>query len=207
MENQLIIESLNGNKKSLEKLIKSIDGYVYNLSIRFLWNKSDAEDATQEILIKVITNLGKFEEKSKFNTWVYRIAVNYLVNLKRKTSFEKTPISFSKFSKDLSNIKEPVSYDAPDKDLLDKEMKTGCTLAMLQCLDRELRMVFILGSVLKIKSNIASEILGITPANFRKRLEKSRKLIGSFLGSNCGVYNPKNKCRCKRKKCKNLLEL
>ena len=81
MENQLIIESLNGNKKSLEKLIKSIDGYVYNLSIRFLWNKSDAEDATQEILIKVITNLGKFEEKSKFNTWVYRIAVNYLVNL------------------------------------------------------------------------------------------------------------------------------
>lgn len=196
MENQLITDSLNGNKKSLEKLIKSIDGFVYNLSIRFLWNKSDAEDATQEILIKVITNLGKFEGKSKFNTWVYRIAVNYLVNLKKKNSFEETPITFSKFSKELTSLKEPVSYDAPDKDLLDKEMKTGCTLAMLQCLNRELRMAFILGSVLKIKSNIASEILGITPANFRKRLEKSRNLIGSFLDSNCGVYNPKNRCRC-----------
>lgn len=196
MENQLIADSLNGNKESLERLIKSIDGFVYNLSLRFLWNKTDAEDATQEILIKVITNLGKYEGKSKLNTWVYRIAVNYLINQKKKSSFEKRPITFSQFSEELNSLKEPVSYDAPDKDLLDKEMKTGCTLAMLQCLNRELRMVFILGSVLNIKSNVAGEILGITPVNFRKRLEKSRKLIGGFLDSNCGVYNPENKCRC-----------
>ena len=53
MEEKLIKSCLVGNKKSLEKLIKSIDDLVYNLSLRFLWNKADAEDATQEILIKI----------------------------------------------------------------------------------------------------------------------------------------------------------
>ncbi len=198
MEEQLIKDSLAGNKKSLEKLIKSIEGLVYNLSLRFLWNKADAEDSTQEILIKIITNLSKFNGKSKFDTWVYRVSTNYLINLKKST-FEKHPMSFSSFSEELNIIKEPVSYDLPDKYLLEKEMKTGCTLAMLQCLSRDLRIVFILGSVLKIKSNIGSEILEITPDNFRKRLEKSRKLIDSFMNSNCGVYNPKNSCRCNNK--------
>tara|TARA_R110000765_G_scaffold426726_1_gene543780 strand:+ start:3317 stop:4117 length:801 start_codon:yes stop_codon:yes gene_type:complete len=198
MEEQLIKDSLAGNKKSLEKLIKSIEGLVYNLSLRFLWNKADAEDATQEILIKIITNLSKFNGKSKLDTWIYRVSTNYLINLKKST-FEKHPMSFSSFSEELNMIKEPVSYDLPDKYLLEKEMKTGCTLAMLQCLSRDLRIVFILGSVLKIKSNISSEILEITPANFRKRLEKSRKLIDSFMNSNCGVYNPKNPCRCNSK--------
>lgn len=198
MEEQLIKSCLAGNKKSLEKLIKSINDLVYNLSLRFLWNKADAEDATQEILIKVITNLSMYKGKSSFKTWVYRIATNYLINQK-KTTFEKKPITFSAFSEELNAIKEPVNYELPDKDLLEKEMKTGCTLAMLQCLNRDLRIAFILGSILKIKSNVACEVIEISPENFRKRLEKSRRLIRTFLNSNCGVYNLNNTCRCNKR--------
>ena len=198
MEEKLIKSCLVGNKKSLEKLIKSIDDLVYNLSLRFLWNKADAEDATQEILIKIITNLSKYEGKSKFKTWVYRVATNHLINLK-KTTLENRSITFDHFSEELNSIKEPVSYELPDKDLLEKEMKTGCTLAMLQCLNRDLRIVFILGSILNIKSNVACEIVEISPENFRKRLEKSRNLIRTFLRYNCGVYNTNNKCRCNKR--------
>lgn len=197
-ENDLIKSCIEGNKQSFEKLINSIQPLVFNLSLRFLWNRLDAEDATQEILIKIITNLSKFDGRSKFHTWVYRVSTNYLINLKQ-TSLEKTSISFSSFSTELNSIKEPVSYDFPDKDLLEKEMKTGCTLAMLQCLNRDLRIAFILGSILKIKSSVACEIIEISPENFRKRLEKSRKLIRSFLNSNCGVYKPENKCRCNKR--------
>jgi len=199
MEEKTLIKScLEGNKQSLEKLINSIQSLVFNLSLRFLWNRMDAEDATQEILIKVITNLSKYDGRSKFSTWAYRIATNYLINLKQ-TSLERTFTSFDIFSADLNSNKELTSYDQADKDLLEKEMKTSCTLAMLQCLDRDLRMAFILGSVLKIKSNVASNIVETTPENFRKRLELSRKLIGGFLNSHCGVYNTKNKCRCNKR--------
>ena len=197
-EKELIKSCLEGDKQSLEKLIYSIQSLVFNLSLRFLWNRMDAEDATQEILIKIITNLSKYDGRSKFNTWVYRVATNYLINLKQ-TTLEKTFTSFNIFSADLYSIKEPISYEQPDKDLLEKEMKTGCTLAMLQCLDRDLRIAFILGSILKIKSNVASNIVKTTPENFRKRLELSRKLIGTFLDSHCGVYNPQNNCRCNKR--------
>lgn len=197
-ERELINSCLDGNKKSLEKLIYSIQGVVFNLSLRFLWNRMDAEDSTQEILIKIITNLSKFDGRSKFSTWSYRVATNYLINIKQ-TTLEQTFTSFDIFSADLNSAKELKSYDLADKDLLEKEMKTGCTLAMLQCLDRDLRIAFILGSILKIKSNIASSIVGTTPENFRKRLELSRKLIGGFLNSHCGVYNPNNFCRCNKR--------
>ena len=197
-EKELIKSCLEGNKHSLEKLITSIQGLIFNLSLRFLWNRMDAEDATQEILIKIITNLSKFEGRSKFNTWTYRVATNHLLNLKQ-TTLEKTFTSFDIFADDLSSIKEPISYELPDKDILEKEMKTGCTLAMLQCLDRDLRLAFILGTVFKLKSNVASSITETTPDNFRKRLELSRRIIGGFLNSYCGVYNPYNNCRCNKR--------
>ena len=158
----------------------------------------DAEDATQEILIKIITNLSKFNGRSKLDTWIYRVATNHLLNLKR-TTLEKTFTSFDIFANDLYSIKEPINYDLPDKNILEKEMKTGCTLAMLQCLDRDLRLAFILGTVFKLKSNVASIITETTPENFRKRLELSRKLIGGFLNSYCGIYNPYNNCRCNKR--------
>ncbi|UII30675.1 RNA polymerase sigma factor [Fulvivirga ulvae] len=197
-ERELIKSCLEGSKQSLTTLVKSVQGLVFNLSLRFLWERADAEDATQEILIKVITNLRKFKGNSKFDTWVYRIATNYLINLKT-TSLEKKLTSFDIFATDLQTFKGPVEYELPDKSLLEQELKTGCTLAMLQCLDRDLRMAFILGSVLKIKSSIAAKITGVTAENFRKRVELSRKLLGTFLNAHCGVYNTANTCRCSKR--------
>lgn len=194
-EQELIKKSLEGDKKSLEQLVHSVQGLVFNLSLRFLWSRMDAEDATQEILIKIVTNLSKFNGQSKFQTWAYRIATNYLINLK-KTKVETVLTSFDIYAEDLKNYKAPLDYNLPDKALLEKEMKVSCTLAMLQCLSRELRLTFILGSILKLKSNVGSEITNTTPENFRKRLEQSRKILGNFLNNNCGVYNPVNKCRC-----------
>jgi RNA polymerase sigma factor (sigma-70 family) len=195
---ELVKSSLDGNKKSLEELIGQIQSLIFNLALRFLWNRADAEDATQEILIKVVTNLSKFDGRSKFSTWTYRVAVNHLLNLKR-TTLEKTFVSFDAFAEDLSNFKVHSAYGLPDQGLMEKEIKVGCTLAMLQCLDRDLRMAFILGTVFRLKSKTASQIVGTTPDNFSKRIELSRKLIGSFLNSYCGVYNPYNHCRCNKR--------
>lgn len=194
-EKDLIKKCLEGDKKSLELLIHSVQGLLFNLSLRFLWDRMDAEDATQEILIKIIANLGKFKGQSKFQTWAYRLATNYLINVKR-TKVESVLTSFDIYADDLRHYTAPQDYNLPDKALLEKEMKISCTLAMLQCLNRELRVTFILGNILKIKSSVGAEIMGTSPENFRKRLEKSRKILGNFLNGNCGVYNPANSCRC-----------
>ena len=194
-EQELIKKCLEGDKKSWEQLIYSVQGLIFNLSLRFLWSRMDAEDATQEILLKIVTNLSKFNGQSKFQTWAYRAATNYLINLK-KTKVESVLTSFDIYADDLKNYKASLNYNLADKALLEKEMKVSCTLAMLQCLSRELRLTFILGSILKIKSSVGSEITNTTPENFRKRLEQSRKILSNFLNGNCGVYNPSNNCRC-----------
>lgn len=197
-EQELIQRCLEGDKQSLEKLINSVQPLVFNLALRFLWNRMDAEDATQEILIKVVTHLSKFDGRSKFSTWVYRISTNYLINQKQ-TKVETVLTSFDVYADDLKTYKAPTDYNLADKNLLEKEMKTSCTLAMLQCLSRELRLTFILGNILKLNSKIGAEITGTSPENFRKRLEQSRKILSNFLNDNCGVYNPANSCRCNKR--------
>jgi len=89
MENKLnlLVKKANeGDKKSLELVILEMNDLVYNLSLKMLLFPEDAEDATQEILIKVITHLSTFQYQSQFTTWVYRIATNYLITYKGKKS-------------------------------------------------------------------------------------------------------------------------
>ncbi len=89
-EIHILIEKANeGDKKSLELIVCEVQDLVYNLSLKMLLYPEDAKDATQEILIKVITHLSTFNHKSKFSTWVYRVATNYLItcNGKRTEKF------------------------------------------------------------------------------------------------------------------------
>jgi len=79
----LVKRAIEGDKVALKGIIESIQDDVYYLALRMLANPEDAQDAAQEILIKVITNLSSFEFKSKFKTWVYRIAANYLISNKK----------------------------------------------------------------------------------------------------------------------------
>ncbi|WP_420387049.1 RNA polymerase sigma factor [Roseivirga sp.] len=195
---ETIQKALEGDKRSLESIVNTIQPLIFNLSLRFLWQRADAEDATQEILIRVLTQLGKFEYRSKFETWVYRIATNHLLNQK-ESRLEKNLRTFQVFAEDLKTTGIIADQTQADSGLLEKEMKSGCTLAMLQCLNRDQRIAFILGSIFKIKSDEAAEITSTNSATFRKRLQISRSQIRNFLDSNCGVYNPANPCRCKNR--------
>ena len=171
---------------------------VFNLSLRMLGTFADAEDATQDILLKVITHLSSFRGDSLFTTWVFSIAVNYLKNYK-KHMFAQYPLSFEYYGEDIENGK---IQDIPDltqnieKDILAEELKMSCTNVMLQCLDTESRCIFILGTMFKIDSRIAGEILEISPEAYRQRLSRIRKKMAGFLEQYCGEYG-NGKCKCK----------
>ena len=75
-ELQVLIEkAISGDKESLETIIMSMQDMVFNLSLRMLGSFADAEDATQDILLKMITHLSSFRSESSFTTWVFSIAV------------------------------------------------------------------------------------------------------------------------------------
>ena len=79
----LIGKATAGDKESLETIITSIQDLVFNLSLRMLGTFPDAEDASQDILLKITTHLSSFKKESSFSTWVFRIATNHLINYKK----------------------------------------------------------------------------------------------------------------------------
>lgn len=80
-----------------------------------------------------------------------------------------------------------------------EEVKIGCTIAMPMCLDRNHRLAYILGEIVELDHREAAEVLDIAPAAFRKRLSRARASITSFMISRCGLANPANTCRCRRR--------
>ncbi len=80
---QLVEKAKQGNRQALEKLIKKIQSRIYDLSLKMLGFAEDAEDATQEIIIKIITHLSSFRGESLFKTWSFRIAANHLLRIRQ----------------------------------------------------------------------------------------------------------------------------
>lgn len=199
--NALAEKAVNGDKQALDQLILGIKDKIYNLSLRMLWNPVDAEDVTQEILIKVITNLSKFRAESQFSTWVYRIASNHLINT-NKRGLENQELSFEIYEQSIREgfaTKEPVLISDADRNILAEELKISCTHGMLLCLEREHRMIYILSSMFGINSREGAAIMEITPETYRKRLSRTRQKMRSFMENNCGLVNPDKMCRCQRR--------
>lgn len=194
----LIQSALTGDCEAVTELLNEVKDLVFNLSLRMLGNVFDAEDATQEILLKIVTNLAAFKQQSRFSTWVYRIAVNHLITDQKKRSFQEQ-LTFDLMQKDLE---QPIptmgsAFSEVEEKELAEELKLSCTNIMLQCLSPEERCVFILGTMFKMNSQLASTLLQITADTYRQKLSRTRKRMGRFLENYCGHAG--GQCDCRRR--------
>jgi RNA polymerase sigma factor (sigma-70 family) len=191
-----------GDRKALEDLVERHQAWIYNIALCMLFHPEDAEDATQEILIKVVTRLSSFEGRSSLRTWIYRIVVNHVLNV-RRGRVEDPLIDFRRYGEELDATPDLDPPDlkgvSPDGNLLVTEAMLACTSGMLLCLDREQRLAYILGAILGVSDAVAAEVLEITPDNFRQRLARARRDLRNFMNDKCGLVNPANSCRCAKK--------
>ena len=198
----LVAQARDGSRESLEHLVAQIQRPVYNLALRMLWHPEEARDASQEILVRVVTHLSSFRGESGFLTWVYRIAANYLISAKRGR-VERQGLTFERFADDLADGLADLPAEGnewpADKALLLEEVKVGCMYALLTCLDRPHRLAYILGEILELEGPEAARILKISAPAFRKRLSRAREAIVEFTRRHCGLVNPDNPCRCIRR--------
>lgn len=192
----------SGSKEALELLIGRHQRWIYNIALRMVFLPQDAEDATQEILIKLVTKLSTFRGESQFRTWLYRLVVNHLLNLRRARA-ELKEMSFKDYGHELDSTPEdhlpaPESQ-SPHALLLVEEAKIGCTSAMLLCLDREQRLVYVLGEIFGVTDRVGAELLEISRDNFRQKLARARRDLCNFMQGKCGLVNASNPCRCAKK--------
>jgi RNA polymerase sigma factor (sigma-70 family) len=193
-----------GDGSALGQLIERMRDDVYRLALRMLWHPDDAADATQEILFKVVTSLATFRGEASIRTWILRVATNHLLNI-RRSRVEEQSLTFETFAIDLADgMDQSIDPSAPRRDeadqaLLEQEVKIGCTQAMLLCLGRDERIAYILGDVFELRSDEASDVVGIDSATYRKRLSRARNRIRDFMTAYCGLVNTEALCSCARR--------
>jgi len=127
--------------------------------------------------------------------------VNHFLQMKSKSRELVVNESFEGFAERLDSFQNVELTDLEQDELREeiKEMNLGCMSAMLLCLTREQRVVYIIGDLFNADHNVGAEILGITKANFRTRLSRARKDLFSFMNNKCGLVNKANPCRCYKK--------
>ena len=192
-----VAAAVGGDRGALERVIRAVQPLVARLALRFFACPAHAEDATQEVLVQLVTKLDRFERQSAFTTWVYRVATNKFLSLARSPA-EREALSLEAFDEELTQVTdhavEPVAH--LDDDILAAEVRIGCTLAMLLCLDRPTRLAYILGDIAELDHRTAADILGCSNAAYRKRLERARGTITDLMRRRCGVFDDRNACRC-----------
>jgi len=201
-DRDLVAAAVDGERAALEQLLLRHQAWIYNLAVRMVWEPADAEDVTQEVLVKVVTKLSTFRGEAGFRTWLYRLVANHVLNMKRR-HHEQTAVSFSQFGEQLANAPElelPDPRSLPvDVPMLVDEAKLGCTIGMIMCLDRRQRLAYVLGELFGASHRVGAEILATSTQNFRQLLARARKDLATFMAGTCGLVDPANPCRCPKK--------
>ncbi|PKL74198.1 MAG: RNA polymerase subunit sigma-70, partial [Candidatus Melainabacteria bacterium HGW-Melainabacteria-1] len=200
-DGELLMEALGGSRPSLEQLIRRHQPWIYNIACRMVLDPDEAEDITQEILIKLITHLSGYNPaRGAFRTWLYRIVANHVLSARRARREEplSTMTAGGDYFSALEHIVDTRSSSMPENLVLAEESRITCITGMLLCLDRRSRMVFILGEIFDVGDVLGSEIVEISRANFRKILSRARGKVYNFFSQKCGLVSEENPCRCSR---------
>lgn len=200
-DNLLVEQALTGSAIAVNQLIDRHQHFIYNVALKFVRDHDDAHDLTQEVLIKMVTKLQQYQQKSSFRTWLYRLVFNHFLNSERKKA-EKEIYSFDELGEYVVNVHNQDEMTLEDQEVYSEQITTirnKCMTSTLLCLNREQRIVLILGSIFNLKSNIAAELLDMTPENFRKQLSRAKADLFNFMDNKCGLMNPANSCRCHKK--------
>lgn len=182
MEESVIIKKARqGDNRALSKLVNSYSERIYNLALRILRNKEDAEDVLQETFLNAIENLSTFNERSSFFTWIYRIATNAsLMKLRRKKVVYTEYLDHPDFE---GNRNEKYLADwsqDPAVHIDEKEVKRILDQA-INDLSEIYRAVFILRDVEDLSIKETGKILDISEENVKIRLRRARIFLRDRL--------------------------
>ncbi len=143
-----------------DQLYREYRGRVFSTACRMVSNRTDAEDITQEVFIKVFRKLGQFRGDAKLSTWIYRITVNACLDFRRRRRRSETvPLDESLEAGSVGlSFRRLVEAAIP-------ELPPGC------------REVFVLHDIQGLKHNEIGEVLGITEGASKSQLHRARGLL------------------------------
>jgi RNA polymerase sigma-70 factor (ECF subfamily) len=176
-----VARAKNGDQKAFSELVKAYSERIYNLGLRILRKKEDAEDILQETFLTVIQKIDTFDGRSSFFTWLYRIATNEALMKLRKKKLRYVDLPENPDIKENIESKAFIDWSQDTSlNVQNKEVKKILDDAINE-LSEIYKTVFILRDIEQLSIKETSEILNITEENVKIRLRRARQYLRDKL--------------------------
>lgn len=168
----VLVRAAQGDLQAFEEVYKASSGFVYNVALRVVNNKEDAQEVTQEVFLIIYNKLKSFRFESSFKTWAYRITANYAINFAKKTSRTKT-VAFDE------SWGEGASSSEVDKQM-DQEHQSLFVEKLLGEITPDQRACVVLRNIEGLSYQEIARALNININTVRSRLKRAREKLVSL---------------------------
>jgi RNA polymerase sigma-70 factor (ECF subfamily) len=169
----LIARASQGDQDAFRQLVERYQGAVYNLAYRMLGSPDEAEDAAQEIFIRLYRQLARYDTARKFSTWTLAIATNYCIDQLRRRRMQLVPLE--------NVIPWARAREAgPEARALDREAHDEMQV-LLRRLPEKYRAVLILRYWQELSCAEIANVLAVPEGTVKTQLHRARKALGKLL--------------------------
>lgn len=180
-DDKLIAEALRGNTRAYGELVTRYQNRLFGSVFRMVHQPEDALDVVQESLINAYENLASFKGESLFFTWLYRIAVNTAITMRRKKRIVLS-IHAGEFENKVNEPQDLSETSRPGFNMEQSEQEQRINQA-LNTLSPEYRLVLIMKDMDGMKYEDIAEVMNVPIGTIRSRLHRARLELRNWLES------------------------
>lgn len=180
-----------GDDRAFEAIVARYQGRVFRLACR-LTSETDAPDVLQETFLQVYRHLPSFRAESRLGTWLYRIATNAALMLRRtqaRRPAEPLDSFLPRFDDQGLHVETPAQLQIASRadELIDRELLAGRARDAIERLPELYRDAFVLRDLEEMPTAEVAQILGVEPATVRQRVHRARLMLRGYLTDLVGV--------------------
>lgn len=190
-EKALVQQAKAGDRDAFAALVSVYEGKIYNLALRYLGNREDAMDASQEVFLRVFRFLPGFQEESGFSTWIYRIGVNVCKDmLVKRSRRNELPLEVPDDEEDYRPVEVADASCDPQTIVEQSDLRESLVEAIAQLPQQQREMIVLrdiqglsyeeIGQVLCLESGTVKSRLSRARENLRKKLLQSGNIFGAL---------------------------
>jgi RNA polymerase sigma-70 factor, ECF subfamily len=173
VDQALVARYRDGDREAFAELVVRYQRPIYNAAFWILRSADDARDVAQDVFLRVAEHLDEFDGQHRFFSWIYRIAVNECLNLKRARRVHEP-------------VTEALEAGSPLRDALETDELSVIVRKALAELTSEQREVVILKYFADLSYGEISQTLGVPEKTIKSRLFEARQRLGARLGTSRG---------------------
>jgi RNA polymerase sigma factor (sigma-70 family) len=175
---RLVARAQRGDAVALEALCARVRPMLVRHARRLLGRSADVEDAVQDVLMIACTRLATYRWEGSFAGWLYAIATRSML---RRTAVAPHDAALAVELAERALVSDHDPMTGAEWRLVEQDLHLACTVGVLTGLSPDARRLYLLGEVLAVPDRVGAQVAQVTPAAYRKRLERARRAVAQAV--------------------------